>query len=173
MNKIIITIFYISVCLASGNAQQLNIYDLQNAVIAQSIDRIDSILRLKGYSLTGIPKEGDNHKRYTFTKSMAVGKLAVISVNKNEDEKGTNRVFSFFDNEVKFYELKDECQKLREIQKVDEYTDSTGQFVRRYCDRFFVYTFQMGNDEKMNSIMYNVFIQYHSHPCRIRNSDQK
>ena len=116
--------------------------------------------------LTGLPKQGDKDTIYRFEKRVNLGNLDVVSVYKNLDEPGTFIAYILCDSESKFYRLKEECSKLREIQKIDEFSHSSGSFVRRYHDRFFDYVFQMRTkDSTVDKINYSVFIRfnYHSH----------
>lgn len=169
MKKIVLTILIILLCFQFLKAQELTIDDLQKVVISQSIDRADSILRLKKYKLDGLLKEGDTTGRYRFVKSKDPGSLDFISIRKNKEEDGTFEVMVFYDSDEMFYRLKQECEKLREIQKVDEYTGADNSFNRKYCDRFFTYVFSMSEDENIkniNKMLYTVFVVFHSHPCQ-------
>ena len=122
MKKTILTISLILFCFEFLKAQELTIDDLQKCVIAGSIGRIDSLLRLKGYKLTGLPEEGDKDTSYKFEKSTEIGNIDILSVYKNTDEAGTRIAYVICDNETKFYRLKKECEKLREIKKIDEFS---------------------------------------------------
>jgi hypothetical protein len=149
LKKLIIIFLFLS--FNSANGQDLTLQDMKNSVLLPSVDKIDSLLRLKGYKLTSFPsKDRKDSFAYQFTKNITLGNLDVVYVvvvNNNYILTAT------FDNDLNFYRLKSECEHLQNIHEQNE-ENNNGNYTRFYCDGKFQYSFNMTEIKNIGMVYY-------------------